>query len=330
MPAEWSRQKTVWIAWPHDAEEWGGIGTLAEVQREWLTFAQHLGDHQHVDVLVPEAVAGDVANALGARPHQLHTDVPYDDIWLRDTAPLFTGRGAMCFQFNGWGGKFPFEQDKVLAAKIGHAASARVLSCNWVMEGGAVDVDGEGTALTTTDCVLNPNRWAHGQTPSQAVVEARLSNALGVSRVIWLTGCLPNDHTDGHVDTLARFVAPGHVVCMRPGGPEAQRAALQSILDGLEGQRDAQDRPLQITLLPTPPVVLDAEGQSLPATYANFYIGNGVVIVPAYGHPADVQAREVLAGIYTERVVISSPAAAILRGGGSFHCITQQQPEVGT
>lgn len=313
------------MAWPYDADEWGGAEQLATAQREWMALVRTLGARQRVEILTPTAAVERLTDALEGADVRLHTDLPYDDIWLRDTAPLLTSGGAACFKFNGWGERFPFEHDMALAPKIAAALEAPVIDCPWVMEGGAIDVDGEGTALTTTDCVLNPNRWPEGvPEDARAVVEDRLRRALGVRKVIWLTGCLPNDHTDGHVDTLARFVAPGHVVCMRPGGHGEDQ--LQQILDGLTGATDAAGRALQITLLPTPPAIEDDEGDWLAATYANFYIGNGVVTVPAYGVDTDEEAAEVLQRIFPDHTVRSLPSRGILAGGGSFHCITQQQP----
>ena len=199
-------------------------------------------------------------------------------------------------------------------------------SASSTREGGSFFVDGEGTLLTTEQCLLNPNR---NPGMSQADLEAALREGLGAQKVLWLDEGLLNDHTDGHIDTLARFVAPGVVVCMEARDPADPNAAtLARLAADLEAMTDAQGRRLRVVRIPSPGAVLDEAGELMPASFVNFYIGNRTVVVPTYGTPFDDEAVAALAPLFPGRRVAGRSARAILSGGGAFHCITQQQPEV--
>jgi agmatine deiminase len=196
-----------------------------------------------------------------------------------------------------------------------------------VLEGGSVDVDGEGTVLTTRQCLLNENR---NPGMDQAAIERGLVEALGVSAVLWLGDGLLNDHTDGHVDTVARFVAPGVVVAMEPAtAGDPNRDTLLRLLAELRSLRDAAGRRLTVETLPSPGAILDEEGQVMPASYVNFYIANHAVVVPTYGSPADEVAVARIGALFPGRRTSGVDARAILSGGGAFHCITQQVPRGG-
>ena len=231
---------------------------------------------------------------------------------------------SVSFAFNGWGGKYVLPHDDAISSRIAEEAKLLSFRFGWVFEGGSVDVDGEGTCLTTRQCLLNPNR-----NPDMTIeaIEAGLKEALGCTSVLWLGDGLLNDHTDGHVDTIARFVAPGVVVCMRPSGSfDPNARALFDIDADLCSFWDAQGRRLKVVNVPSPGLVTDGGGRTMPASYVNFYIANTTVIVPAYGAPNDEPARAALAKLFPTRRAVSVPAKELLEGGGAFHCISQQEP----
>jgi agmatine deiminase len=257
--------------------------------------------------------------------------VPVGDIWLRDTAPIFVkdAQGtlrAACFRFNGWGGKYELPGDDQVAGRVAALSSKPRLDHAWILEGGSVEADGEGTLLTTRQCLLNPNR---NPGMDQPAIEAALRAGLGAEKVLWLDEGLINDHTDGHIDTLARFVAPGVVVCMEArDSADPNAATLDRLAADLAAMTDARGRRLQVHRIPSPGVVRDEEGELMPASFVNFYLGNATVVVPTYGTPFDDAALAALAPLFPGRRVVGRSARAILSGGGAFHCITQQQPEV--
>jgi len=247
----------------------------------------------------------------------------FGDIWLRDTGPIFAGGQAHGFRFNGWGGKYDLEHDDTVAAQIAAAAGAGLKTNDFILEGGAVDHDGAGTVLTTGQCLLNPNRNSAWTTEA---AEAALATALGARKVLWLGDGLRNDHTDGHVDNLARFVAPATVVCpvaWGKGDPNAD--AYDDAARRLSEMTDAQGRKLKVVRIPSPGWI-DGEDGPIPASHMNFLIANRAVIVPIYGEQPGQFAMGMLQQLFPDREVIGLPSTAILTGGGSFHCITQQEP----
>jgi agmatine deiminase len=246
----------------------------------------------------------------------------YGDCWVRDTAPLFghTERGALaglCFAFNGWGGKYMMPFDDSVSAWMTNRLGARRVDCPVVLEGGALEPNGEGTFITTASCVLNENR---NPSLTRQSFEEALRAALPVKRLVWLERGLEHDHTDGHVDMVARFVASGTVLCMRadPRAPNAE------VLESIERRLRASG--LVVLTLPAPSAVFAPDGSALPASYCNFYIANEAVIVPTYGIPQDQAALREIANAFPGREVIGLPARDLLWGGGAFHCVTQPQP----
>lgn len=266
--------------------------------------------------------------ALATVPATFHRSV-FGDIWLRDIGPTFLRHdgsgelGAACFRFNGWGGKYVFDGDADTARAIADRARAVRFDHAFVLEGGAVDSNGQGTLLTTEQCVLNPNR---NGSVTRTDVEAVFRDALAIERVIWLKTGLENDHTDGHVDTLARFVAPARVVCMIADRGDPNFDALDQNRRILEASRTAKDEPIEVATIPSPGIVKNRAGAVMPASYANFYVSNSTVVVPTYGVPNDARAVEAIAALFPTRRTIGSSAIAVLTGGGAFHCITQQEP----
>lgn len=334
-PAEWESHSACWLAWPRGKALWGSY--LHNTRAAFVALCAAIANpgnpsarRESLHVLVPDADEERAARAaLVGLPVNFHR-APYGDIWLRDTAPIFVTRpdGAVAtvrFGFNGWGGKYCFEHDDQVAARIAALSDMPSFSVPWILEGGSIDVDGEGTCLTTRQCLLNPNR---NPTLDQHAIEAGLRDTLGVDRILWLDRGLRNDHTDGHVDTIARFVGPGVVVCMEPeAGGDPNRAVLEMIAQDLASFSDARGRRLSVVRIPSPGLVRDEEGEVIPASYVNFYIGNGAVIVPTYGLPQDRRAVDGIAACFPDRHVVGIPATAVVAGGGgAFHCITQQVP----
>jgi agmatine deiminase len=250
----------------------------------------------------------------------------FGDVWLRDTGPIFLGPDACVgFRFNGWGGKYDLPHDDEVAAQVAGAAGATLVQSAAVLEGGALDHDGEGTVLTTRQCLLNPNRNA-GWT--EAVAEAALARDLGARKVLWLGDGLLNDHTDGHVDNLARFAAPGVVVCpMAFGRGDPNAEVYDAAAGALAGMTDAAGRRLRVARIPSPGWVEAGGMGGVPASHMNFIIANQAVILPVYGEGlAASLAAQGLAEVFPGREVIALPSNALLTGGGSFHCISQQEP----
>ncbi len=299
------------------------------MQDALVALCRALGEGERLEVLAPdERRSAEACARLAGLPAQVH-EIPFGDIWLRDTAPIFLARGRRVrparFLFNGWGGKYVLEGDDNVAGRVSREAGAQPFELPFVLEGGSVETDGEGTCLTTRQCNLNPNR---NPGMDERAVESALRDALGVTKVLWLGDGLLNDHTDGHVDTLARFVAPGRVVCMEPRGKDdPNRAALEAIARDLAAMTDASGRRLEVTRVPSPGLVVDEEGEPMPASFVNFYIGNAAVVVPQYGVSVDDEAVEEIASLFPGRRTVGVAARELLSGGGAFHCITQQQPE---
>ncbi len=335
QPAEWEPHEGVWVAWPSHDELWAEH--LGGAQREMIGLCEAIADldedgrprGETLHVLVPDGVrhleASEALGHLGARFHR----IPFGDIWLRDIAPIFLRDpdgevAAASFAFNGWGGKYILDGDDLVASRIAEQAGCELFAFGLVLEGGAVEADGRGTVLTTRSCLLNPNR---NPGVTQATLERQLREALDARTILWLDDGLLNDHTDGHIDTLVRFIEPGRVVCMEPrGDDDPNREVLQEIARALPKMRDVEGRRLQVERIPSPGLVHDHEGLVMPASYANFYISNTTVVVPTYGGPHDDEAVEALAALFEGRRVVGRPSKTILTGGGAFHCVTQPQP----
>lgn len=321
MPAEWAPHERVWIGFPSHAEYWGE--PLAEAQRQIAAFANAVHDGgrgETVHLIAGNADAAKVASNL-VEDGVLIEQRQVGDIWLRDTGCIVVNdegdRLARNFGFNGWGGRYDYPGDQSIGEELAHSAGLKVSDCNWVLEGGSIDVDGEGLAVTTTDCLLNTNR---NPTLDKAHIEARLRTDLGIERLLWLGDGLGNDHTDGHVDNLARFVWPGHLVI-----PEARDIDDPNATVYTEARSLAETFGFTVTALPSVGR-FEQYGEAVPASYMNFYIGNSVVVVPTYGSKHDDDALAGFATLFPDRKIVGLPADAVLTGGGSFHCSSQQVP----
>jgi agmatine deiminase len=330
MPAEWTRHAATWVAWPSHADLWQENLALARAAFARLVAA--IAEGETAEVLVPDDEQERLARgALTGTRVRFHR-VPFGDIWLRDTAPIFLegperGLATVRFHFNGWGGKYVLEHDDRVAERIaGLAGCPQAFIMPFVLEGGAVEVDGEGSVLTTRQCLLHPNR---NPGMSRGEIERAVSSALGTEKVLWLGDGLINDHTDGHVDTVARFVRPGVVVAMEPRAPDdPNRDVLLALLREVGALVDARGRRLEVVTVPSPGRVVDLDDRVLPASYVNFYITNAAVVVPTYGSPFDDEAVARIGSLFPGRRAVGVDARALLSGGGAFHCITQQQPSV--
>jgi agmatine deiminase len=329
VPPEWAPHRAMWLGFPSHAELWQE--DLPDAQAEVAALARALAGPgaEQVKLLTgsPEGEA-DARRLLGAVAGIEIVPGAFGDIWLRDTGPIFArgeaGPVALGFRFNGWGGKYDLPHDDAVAEQIARHAGVPLQRHDFILEGGAVDHDGEGTVLTTGQCVLNANRnpgW------DEAAAEAAFAASLGGRKVLWLGEGLLNDHTDGHVDNLARFVAPGVVACpvaWGRGDPNAE--AYDDAARRLAGMTDAAGRKLQVVRIPSPGFVEGPDGDPVPASHMNFLIANQAVIAPIYEARPGEMALEALKAIFPDRAVIGLPSTAILTGGGSFHCITQQEP----
>jgi agmatine deiminase len=328
QPAEWAVHRTCFSAWPAHEYAWGPH--LRAAQAEFVDFVRAFvaaPAQETLTLLVDAEHMAEARAALSTSERIVFECLPYGDVWLRDTAPIFlkgaAGVASVRFRFNGWGEKFIYPHDAQLASRLAGRCDHPQFAYDCILEGGAVDVDGRGTCLTTRSCVLNANRG--GLAPS--VMQSVLNEALGVRQVLWLEAGLMNDHTDGHIDNIARFVAPGVVACMEARDPDdPNRDTLQAIARDLAAARDATGQALRVVRVPSPGRVLAADGSIAPASYMNFYIGNACVLMPAFGTRWDQPAREALQALFPQHAVIACSARALLEGGGTFHCMTQQEP----
>ncbi len=330
VPAEWERHDGVIVATPRLRDEWGAHFDAA--REEWAAMARGLAElaGERVEVLVADDESEEFARSrLATVAGVAFVRASYGDVWTRDTAPIGLvadggRRGCVRYRFNGWGGKFDMPGDATVGDFLAERWTGERFVRPYVLEGGAIEIDGEGTLLTTEQCLLEPNR---NPGLSRDALEAELREAFGVERVLWLRRGLANDHTDGHIDTIARFVAPGRVVCMAPAGPnDPNREVLDEIADDLARLTAARGRRLEVLRIPGPGDVPDGEGDCLPASYCNFYVGNDAVLVPTYGVAADGPAIDALRAMWGGKRVVGLPARAIITGGGAFHCMTQQVP----
>jgi agmatine deiminase len=328
-PAEWSPHRAMWVGFPSHDDLWQD--DLAQAQAEAADLARALAGPgaERVRLLVCGDAAESAARALldGVAGVEIVRGL-FGDVWLRDTGPIYLKDGervvASAFRFNGWGGKYVMEYDDTVAEQLAAASGVAKVDHDFILEGGAIDGDGFGTILTTRQCVLNANRnpgW------TEAKAEAALAAGVGAAKVLWLGDGLLNDHTDGHVDNLARFVAPGVAACpVGTGSDDPNAAVYDQTAAALSGFKDARGAALQVVRLPSPGRTTDADGRVVPASHMNFIIGNEAVIAPTYGHVGREEMLDALRSLFPERQVIGLPSNALLSGGGSFHCITQQEP----
>ena len=334
---EWHPQDGLQLTWPRPDGDWAPMLARIEATLERIVLAA--ARYQRVIISVPDEATYQRLTAsfeaYGIPKQQLLLIVaPTDDTWARDHGPITVLDEddqplLLDYTFTGWGGKFPAERDNQLTQWLADAGvwACPVASRDMVLEGGAIETDGEGTLLTTDACLLNPNR---NPSLSRADVEARLADDFGVDRVLWLThGHLEGDDTDSHVDTLARFCSPTTIAYVRCDDPtDPHYAALQAMEQELKAFRQRSGDPYRLVPLPWPQACFDPEdGHRLPAPSANFLIINDAVLVPTYGDPADVTALQALATAFPEHTLIPIECVSVIRQHGSLHCLTMQLPK---
>ncbi len=337
MP-EWAPQGAVLLVWPHPESDWAAA--LEEITPVFHAIASAVLSHENLVLVAHDEPMRaelqstfDGLTASRSLPGRCRVYVAdSDDTWARDFGPLTVSDRSKTelkdFRFNAWGGKFPFHKDDALNASLGsqHAfGNLPLQSVDYVLEGGALETDGEGTLLTTTSCLLDP---ARNGDQTRADVEAVLARELGISRTLWLThGHLEGDDTDGHIDTLARFHAPDSICFQGCDDPQdVHYEALTDMARELAAFTDSQGQPYRLTPLPWPDPLHDSEGNRLPATYANFLILNEAVLLPVYGVAQDEKALQVLADCFPDRIIHTVYCRPLLRHGGSLHCLTMQLP----
>jgi agmatine deiminase len=338
MPAEWAPHRGTWLSWPHREASWPG--RFGPVPGVFVEMVRHLVPKEEAHINVADAEMEARVRALlaaaGVPPQKVffHHN-PTNDAWCRDHGPVFvqrrtaSGRAEQAiidWGYNAWGGKYPpFDQDDVIPSRVGKAFGIPVHHPGIVMEGGSLDVNGCGTLLTTESCLLNPNR---NPGLDRAQIEQHLKDYLGVRHILWLGDGIEGDDTDGHVDDLTRFTDPATVVTVVEEDPrDSNYQPLRENLARLKTMRDQDGAPLRVIPLPMPPA-MHQDGQRLPASYANFYIANGIVLLPAYHGPTDEVARSALQRCFPDRRVLLLDSRDLVWGLGSFHCVTQQWPAV--
>lgn len=336
MPAEWEPHAGTWFTWPRPK----GISfpdKYDTVPPVYAVLIKELVEVEDVNINVwnadMEAWVRKLLTDLGtplARVHFHH--FPAYEPWCRDHGPIFLVRDAsekheraiVDWGYNAWGNKYPpFDLDDAVPQHVAKLRDFQLFSPGIVMEGGSLDVNGRGTLLTTESCLLNPNR---NPDLSKDQIEQYLKDYLGVTHILWLGDGIVGDDTDGHVDDLTRFVDPQTVVTVVEADPtDKNHKPLQENLERLKTMKNQDGHPLRVVELPMPGLI-EYDGQRLPASYANFYIANGKVLVPTYRDPNDTRALEILQSVFPNRKVIGIDSTELIWGLGSFHCISQQEP----
>lgn len=337
MPAEWHRHAATWLSWPKDPETWPD--RVPQAEQIFLQMMEALAPNETVNLLVNDAATKKLVRqrclfpgAENIRFHQIGTV----DSWIRDYGPnfLINTRGELAYNdwiFNAWGNKYEeLKKDDSIPSRLERILNVPRFEPGVVMEGGSIDVNGEGCVLTTEQCLLNPNR---NPTLTRDEIEKYLKDYLGVEKVLWLGEGIIGDDTDGHIDDIARFVESNVIVCALEDDPEdANYELLHDNLDRLKKMTDARRRPFEIVTLPMPGPVGGSSTDTrnldrLPASYANFYIANNVVLAPIFGHANDQRAIDALQSVFPDRRVVGINCEPLVWGMGTIHCVSQQQPK---
>lgn len=323
-PAEWESKKEIWLGWPWDKSLWAE--NLEKAQDEVLALISLFKEESLVCLAPNESEALKLQKKLSGFSHVRVETMAFGDIWLRDIFPIevkspSNNKTLVLPVFNGWGKKYLFPDDLSLSSRFAKKHGENSIKSNFIFEGGAIECDGDETMLTTEQCLLNPNR---NPGLTKAAIEQEFLHKFGIKKVVWLKEGLVNDHTDGHIDTIARFVAPQTVAIMVSDDQQDPNfAVLQNIKRQLAYETDAQGRKLKLVELPSCGAVKNADGEIMPASYLNFIIGNHSVAMPTYGIKQDAVAQKTLQKAFA-LPVRPACARAILSGGGAFHCMSQE------
>lgn len=337
-PAEWEPHSATWLCWPKNPDTWPGL--LSRVESVFARIVEALVPGERVRILVDDDRAEDHVRRLlrgeGVDPASGldFFQVPSDDAWVRDHGPIYVVDEAaqapwlVDFGFNAWGEKYPpWSRDAEVAGRVASATGGRRVVVDAVLEGGSIEGDGLGTVLTSEACLLNPNRTPGATPRTRAEVEALLAGALGCERTIWLGDGIAGDDTDGHVDDIARFVSARTIVAaVEPDESDANHVPLAANVERLRAARDRDGRRYEIVALPMPRPIHHA-GTRLPASYANFYLANDVVLLPTFEQPSDDRAAAILGDCLPGREVLRIPSSELVVGLGAVHCLTQQEPD---
>jgi agmatine deiminase len=335
MPAEWEPHAATWLAWPHKRESWPD--KFEPIPPLYARLVQTLAQFEPVHILAggkdPQtgvALIEQAKSLVGDVPNVTLHDIATNDAWTRDHGPTFlvgppgSPPALVDWGYNAWGGKYPpFDLDNAVPAHIAKWSGRRLFKPGIILEGGAIDSNGCGTILTTEQCLLNPNR---NPQLNRSDMQNYLTDYLGAKKVLWLGEGIEGDDTDGHIDELARFVGPRTVVAaLEEDANDVNYRPLRENFERLKGMTDQDHQPLEVISLPMPRPIYH-EGQRLPASYCNFYLANGVAIVPQFDDPADARVIQTLGHLLPGRKIIGLPARDLVWGLGAFHCITQQEP----
>jgi agmatine deiminase len=332
MPAEWTHHDAIWLAWPYDPLTFPD--RVDRVEKTYVQIVKEIHTSEEVNLFVRNEETKQKATAMfnetGINLNRLHFYVfDYADVWFRDYGPVFVKNprhelAMLHWNFNSWGEKYEtLLKDKQIPEIINKKMNIPCFKPGIVLEGGSIDVNGEGTLLTTEQCLLNANRNPH---LNKEQIERCLSEYLGVTNFIWLKCGILGDDTDGHIDDLARFIDPNTIVCAyQENTNDADFDALNENYKILITSVDQERKPFKIVKLPMPRVVSD-EGYQLPASYTNFYIGNEKVLVPVFNDPQDRKALKILQNLFPTRKVVGIVCVDLVYGFGTLHCISQQQP----
>jgi agmatine deiminase len=334
MPAEWEPHSATWLTWPHNQETWPGQD-MQKIENVYLQIIRSLEVGEKVNVLVndKEKKINLDANFRNNKLKNVETHIiPTNDSWIRDYGPNFITKQNSVekndiainkWYFNSWGGKYEWELDNEATNGINDFLNLNTFETDTILEPGGIEVNGEGVCITTEDCLLNPNRNGN---KSREEMELILKNHLGVNQIIWCRGDIVGDDTDGHIDNLMRFVKPDTILCaLEDDSNNPNYACLKINFDIISQTRNLDGIKFHFDTLPMPRNVGDGVTQ-LPASYANFYIGNKVVLLPVFDQPADQEAHATLQKYFPDREVVDINCNELLWGLGGIHCITQQQP----
>ena len=334
MPAEWEKQEAIWLSWPKNPVTWPK--RVAQVQSIYVRIIEIIGSYQKINLLVDdERTENEVRARLEkdkvSADNLFFYHIPTEDAWIRDYGPTFVAGdkslGMVHWIFNSWGNKYKkLKADTIIPEKINEKLKLEYFTPKIILEGGSIDVDGEGTVLVTEQCLLNKNR---NPSLSRDQIEQYLSEYLNIDKVLWLKNGIDGDDTDGHVDDISRFVLPSVVItCIEKDETDSNYLPLMENFRRLTSMTDAKNRQLSIVKLPMPKKMFALPDKPLPASYANFLITNKTVLVPVFQQKSDETALSILKELFSSRDVLGIPCNDVIWGGGTIHCLSQQQPFV--